>query len=225
MHDGQMPADGHSRRWALRLVALALLLAPLPASAQARTGVATFNIHHQSQGDIGTQTLRIEQQGERTVVEVRLSIIVRVLGVVVHRQEQSQTEVWQNGRMMSFDAQDVENGKRKTVSGRADGDKFIITTGTGQRIEAPATIRTTYPWSPGIAKHTLLMGTGSGELNNVRIALIGTTTLSLDGRAVPAVLYRVSGDYKRDIWFSPDGELLQFQFLNDGDAVTFRRRS
>ncbi|MGE0733371.1 MAG: DUF6134 family protein [Alphaproteobacteria bacterium] len=195
-----------------------------PALAAGRVSVATFAIHHQSQGEIGTQTLRIERDGDRTVVDVRLNIVVRVLGVVVHRQEQTQKEVWRNGRLMSFDALDVENSRRATVSGRADGDKFVIVTKTGQRIEAPASIRTTYPWSPEIAKHKLLMGTGSGELNNVRIALVATTSLTLDGSAVPAVHYRVTGDFQRDLWFAPDGELLQFQFKNDGDAVTFRRK-
>lgn len=224
MHDEPRLSRGFSRRWALRLLALALFVAPAPAVAQARTSVATFDIHHESQGTIGTQTLRIVHDGARTTVEVRVNIIVRILGVVVHRQEQFQTEIWQGGRLQSFDALDVENGKRGTVRGRAEGDKFVITTKSGQRIEAPATIRTTYPWSPEIVKHTLLMGTGSGELNNVQIARLGNVTLTLSGRTLPALHYRVSGDYQRDMWFSPDGELLQFQFKSDGDAVTFRRK-
>ena len=90
-------------------------------------------------------------------------MVVRILGLVVHRETADQGEVWRGGRLMSFQSLTITNGRRLSVSGKADGARFLVTSPSGVAV-APADVVASDPWS--------LTRTGSGVVVSIRTGKI-----------------------------------------------------
>jgi Domain of unknown function (DUF6134) len=209
--------------WVRTILAAILSTALLTGAARAMeapAGTFVYQIHHQDRGDIGTLSVVSTRQGdERTYVQV-LRIAVKAMFVTVYRQESDRKEVWRGARMIAYDAKTDDDGKKSTIKGRAEGDKFVID-GPDGHVSAPASVYPSNPFDPGIVNATLLMDTGSGKLLHVTITPGGEETITAGGAAVKAQRYAVTGDMQRDLWFDSSGKLLKFSFKNDGALVTF----
>src|SRR5258708_7083238 len=73
-----------------------------PATAQAAPQVYEYRVEHPLYGDIGTYTNIVDQSGDSAEVETKLNIVVKLLGVVVHRQAAERREDWEHGRLTLF---------------------------------------------------------------------------------------------------------------------------
>jgi hypothetical protein len=206
------------------LAALALVLpAGAARAAEAPTGTFAYAIRHQDHGEIGTLTIVSTRQGDERVYDQKLHIAVKVLFVTAYQQDSARKEVWRGDRLMAYDATTDDDGKKSTIVGRAQGDKFVID-GPAGHLVAPATVYPSNPFDPGIVNATLLMDTGSGKLLHVTVTPGAEETITAGGGPVQARRYAVTGDLQRDLWFDAAGRLLQFAFKNDGALVTFTLR-
>src|SRR5256885_14558185 len=101
--------------------AIVLALATLGATAgqiapaDAAQWVYEYRINHPQYGDVGIYTNTVEQMGERIDVRTQVNIQVKVLGLVVYRQQAERREFWQNGRLTSFRGRTTINGKMTEV--------------------------------------------------------------------------------------------------------------
>jgi hypothetical protein len=208
----------------IRAILAAVLTAALAGGAagalQAPAGTFVYQIHHQDRGDIGTLTIVSTRQGDERTYDQVLHIAVKVLFVTAYHQDSQRKEVWRGDRLVAYDAATDDDGKKSTIKGRAEGDKFVID-GPAGHISAPATVYPSNPFDPGIVGATLLMDTGSGKLLHVKITPGAEESVMAAGGTVKARRYAVTGDMQRDLWFDDAGKLLKFSFKNDGALVTF----
>ena len=200
-----------------------VLLAGTARAAEAPTGTFAYVIRHQDHGEIGALTIVSTRQGGERVYDQTLHIAVKVLFVTAYRQDSARKEAWRGDRLIAYDARTDDDGKKSTIAGRAEGDKFVID-GPAGHIVAPATVYPSNPFDPGIVNATLLMDTGSGKLLHVTVTPGPEETITAGGGPVQARRYAVTGDLQRDLWFDEAGRLLQFAFKNDGALVTFTLR-
>ena len=103
--DGRLKVSEHLRSaWALRLlpVALCVTLGTAAAPAAADPLVYEYRVAHPLYGDIGTYTNVVRQTGDSVDVETKLHIVVKLLGLVVHRQEAERREHWIGDRLTLF---------------------------------------------------------------------------------------------------------------------------
>ena len=213
------------KSWVRTILAVVLPAVMLGGGAHAEemaapVGTFVYQIHHQDRGDIGTLTIVSTHQNAERVYDQTLRIAVKAMFVTVYRQESDRKEVWRGDRMISYDANTNDDGKKSTIKGRAEGDKFVID-GPAGHISAPASVYPSNPFDPGIIHATLLMDTASGKLLHVKIAPGGQETITAGGGPVKAERYAVTGDMQRDLWFDSTGKLLKFSLKNDGALVTF----
>ncbi|MEE8559428.1 MAG: DUF6134 family protein [Alphaproteobacteria bacterium] len=206
----------------LVLVPFAAMTFAAGSAARANVPYGTYKyvINHPLYGDIGTFTNTISRDGGEVVVDTRLRVAVRLLFIVVYRLEADRREVWRDGRLAAYDSLTNDNGTDVRVAGRAEGEKFIIE-GPQGRIEAPAGVHPSNPWSIGITRAGAVMAAETGRLPRVTVTGGEARTVKVGGREVKARRFRVTGDMELEIWFDRNDVAVRFAYASGGDRLVF----
>lgn len=213
---------------AISILCWALLGLPPAALASSSTGTVatpphtyTYSIEHAPYGNIGTFSDTIEQNGDTKRIDSRLRVAVRILGIVVHREEADRTEIWRDGRLVSFHSMTRVNGHPIEVTGEARPDGFVITSPDGTTV-APGTI---YPSSPWVAHITdgpaLMMSTKTGKLLPVTTLGGEQTQIEVRGSNVPVHHFEFLTDKRQDVWMDAQGVPVRFRTEQSGKPVDF----
>jgi len=191
------------------------------ARAGAPSGTYVYTVHHPSYGDIGTFTNIVTHKGaDEVVVDTKVRIAVKVLFIVAHREVADRREIWRNGTLMAYDSLTTKNGTAVTVKGRANGATFIIDGAEG-RVEAPAAVHPSNPWSIAITDKKLLLATASGKLLRVKAAPAGEESIEIGAKQVKTRRFKVTGDMELDLWYDANGVIVKFTYIDDGEPVEF----
>ncbi len=211
------------RRTAIPKGAAILLALASPGLAIAAPQTYDYVVTHSRYGVIGDYDRTIEQTGGITRAQSRLTIAVKVLGIVVHRENADQTEVWRGPRLISFNSVTTSNGKPLKVSGEARDNGFWVTTPAGTAI-APADVAASDPWGFSRTGPSQVVSIKSGKIEPVNVIGGETETLLLRGVAVPVRHFRVSTARqpdKWDVWLDAQGVPIKFRSLERGGTVDF----
>ena len=190
------------------------------AAPSASTEQLRYQVQHSKFGAIGTYTNVVQTLGDVTTVRTSVHLLVKVLGVGLHREEAERTERWQGGRLMSFAGTTTKNGDTVEVKGTAKGDDFVITSPLGTFI-APATVQPANPWSAKCLKSTTMMRVDDGKIEPVRVSGGTETSVAIDGATIPARLYQIDGATRYKIWIDQHDIPVKFTVDDDSGEVTF----
>src|SRR5260370_24769581 len=69
------------------------------ASVPQQPHTYNYRVEHPTYGTIGTFSDTVAQDGDVKRIDSRLRVAVRILGIVVHREEAGRTEAWQGDRL------------------------------------------------------------------------------------------------------------------------------
>lgn len=206
-------------RWTFLFVAW-LLAAAFAAPALAATESYEYRIIHPTYGDVGTYTNQVERVGNDTRVTSELRIAVRVLGIVIYRQEAQRSEHWQGQKLVSFDGVTVTNGEPMKVHGEARDGGFAIT-GPAGTVMAPATIHPSNPWSPMVLDAEFMMSTRTGQVLRAHVSGGETEPVALAGTTLRLHQYEVVSDKQQFVWFDDNGTPIAFRTAEHGTPVDF----
>jgi Family of unknown function (DUF6134) len=179
-----------------------------------------YRVHHATYGDIGTYTNLIDRRGDVISVRSELHVAVKLLGIVVWRQEAFRTEEWRQNRLVTFDGVTITNGNRLEVHGAARGDHFVISAPRGT-IEAPATVHPSNPWSAMVIEPGAMMSTSTGEVSTVGVIGGEVQTVELDGTNRQLRQFDIIGDKHRVVWLDDDRVPVAFRTEERGATVDF----
>lgn len=192
-----------------------------PAAAQPHTFV--YSVVHSHYGAVGTYQRTIDESGGATHARSRLSIAVKMMGMIVHREQDDQTEVWRDGRLMSFTSFSDTQGKQLSVSGQANGNHFDINTPTGM-VQAPADVSAADPWGLNHIGQGAVVLIKSGRVDHVVVSGGGTEQVNVGGVAVSARHFVASTDTvpdKWDVWVDRSGVPVKFRSREGAATVDF----
>jgi hypothetical protein len=201
-------------------LAALLLMAALPSAALAAAERYEYRVIHPSYGDIGSYTNTVDRVGETTVVRTELRIAVRMLGIVVYRQEAERTERWRGRRLVAFDGTTVTNGESLKVHGQARGGVFVVTTPRGT-VDAPANVHPSNPWSPMVLDTDVMMSTKNGRVQRARVSGGQIEPVALPGGTRRLRQYEVVTDKHQFVWLDNHGTPVAFQTPERGTPVEF----
>jgi hypothetical protein len=197
-----------------------LLAAGFAAPAAAATESYEYRVIHPTYGNIGTYTNLVERVGDDTQVTSDLHIAVRVLGIVVYRQEAQRSERWQGEKLISFDSVTVTNGEPIKVHGEAHDGGFAIT-GPAGTVMAPASIHPSNPWSEMVLNAKMMMSTRTGQVLPVHVSGGETEPVALAGTTLRLHQYEIVSDKHQFVWFDDSGTPIAFRTAEHGSPVDF----
>ena len=169
--------------------------------------------------DIGTQSVEFIRSGDRLTVRTHVNILVTVLGIPVFRFTHEAEEQWQNGRLTAFKSKSNDDGEPRDVALRLEGDR-LHGTYNGRILDLPATLIPASLWRPDTVQQSVLLDPIKGRDRQVTIADKGTEKLKIRGQVLDAHHYAMTGQIVRDIWYGPDGQIVQVDFpAKDGSQI------
>ncbi len=200
------------------LVAVGALVANAAAASAAQT--FSYAVEHPTYGDIGTYTDTIEQNGDTLRIDTQLRVAVKILGIVVHREEADRTELWRANRLVSFHSITTTNGKPIEVSGEARENGFVINSPSGTAV-APATIYTSSPWSTRLPNSGLMMSTKTGRVEAIQAMGSEQALIPVSGSEVPVRHVEIVTDKHQDVWVDRSGVPVRFRTEVAGTPIEF----
>jgi hypothetical protein len=200
------------------VIAALCLAAPPVRGADA---VYQYHIEHPTYGDIGTYTNVVKDQGDRIQVETEIHVAVKLLGVVVHREDSKRSESWEGDRLVRFDGDTETNGKDMKIHGEAKGNQFVVTTPEGI-LTAPAGIHPSNPWEKDKVLSTdTMMSTKSGRVEKVTVGPAVTEQVKFDGKDMRLTRYDIVGAKRQSVWFDAGGTTVAFRIVEDDTPIDF----
>lgn len=203
----------------LAVAAFAAAAAPPAAAEPAEAGVYRYTVTHEHLGEVGEHRYEIVHDGNRTTVTTDIDLEAELLFVTVRHYYSDREEIWENGRLISFESRTDDDGEIIEVAARAEGDQLVIDGPDGRRT-APGDTFATSAWDLARVKDGLLMGTETGEVFRVELEEIGQDTVALEGGQDAEVThYRMTGDVEQDMWYDARGMWVKLRFKRDGDWI------
>lgn len=196
----------------LRRAGLLGLLLVWSAGTAAASEVYTYKIENPRLGEIGRYTDTVTQSGDDRRIVSQLRVVVRILGIVLHREVADRTEVWHAGKLVRFDSLTTTNGDRVAVRGEAHDGSFVITTPSGTET-ASADIRPSNPWSAQTSGARVLMSTKTGALETVLQATADDAVIDVRGVPVPTRHFVFVTNKRQEVW--KDARGVPVRFLTD----------
>jgi hypothetical protein len=211
-----------------RIILLVLsALVALPATADTNTlALAEFppagRLDYQvirDGDDIGTQSVEFIRKDDSLTVRTRVNIVVTMLGIPVYRFTHAAEEQWQNGRLVGFNSKSNDDGEPRDVVLKLDGDR-LRGTYNGRTLDLPATIIPASLWHPDTVNQTVLLDPIKGRDRQVAVVDKGQESVKVRGEPVSAHRYAMTGQIIRDIWYGPDGQIVQVRLPGkDGSQI------
>jgi hypothetical protein len=206
----------------LGLAGWSLAIGALVASAALASAAQTYSyvVEHPTYGDIGTYSDTIQQSGDTLRIDTKLRVAVKVLGIVVHREEADRTELWRANRLISFHSITTTNGKPIEVQGEARDNGFVITSPSGTAV-APANLYTSSPWSTRLPDTGVMMSTKTGRVETVQNLGSEQALVPVLGSEVPVRHVQIYTDKHQDVWLDRSGVPVRFRTEVAGTPIDF----
>ena len=203
---------------------LALAGAALAAGAAgAAPRTYSYVVSHRTYGVIGTYDQTIDEAGGVTRATSTMRIVVRILGLAVHRESAEQLEVWQGDRLLSFKSATTINGKRLAASGLARDGRFMVTTAAGT-VEAPADVAASDPRSLNRLGAGIVVSIKTGQIDTVEVTGGEADRVKLQDVAVRTRHFHVNTPAqanKWEVWLDHTGLPIKFRSLEKAGAIDF----
>ncbi|MGZ3272604.1 MAG: DUF6134 family protein [Caulobacteraceae bacterium] len=194
-----------------------------PAAAGESPQTYSYALTHPLYGDIGSYRRASDEADGVIHARSHLEVAVRILGLVVHRETADQTEAWRGGRLLSFQSLNITNGRRLSVSGQADGARFLVTSPSGVAV-APGDVVASDPWSLTRTGAGVVVSTRTGQIDAVQVTGGEPEILLLKGTAVQVRHFHVNTaarPNKWEVWIDRGGLPIKFRSLESGAAIDF----
>ena len=191
----------------------------------AATHVLTYNVEHPTYGIIGTYTNAISENRDVTEVKTDLHVAVKAIGIPVYHQDATRKERWQHRRLIGFQSSTDDNGTGISVSGQAEGDRFVIRSSSAGILTAPAQVHPSNPWSPFLLQNGTIMSTKTGRIHPAVVTDTGEVTMTLDGRPMRVHQWFIDDDKHQIVWIDERGIVVAFQAQEKGHPINFVLKS
>ena len=196
--------------------AMGSLIGSASASAVPPAGIIPFSVLRNG-GDFGRHTLAFRTEGDRLTVDISINLEVRIGLITFFRYTHTNTEVWENGQLVSMETRTDDDGTEYHVVARRTGDGLLVRGSEGEFVAPPDIISTSY-WNAGTVNRSTLLDTQRGRLATVETTRIGLDNIMAGGRQIPAIHYRTAGDLNLDVWYSMADQWVKLAFdVRDSD--------
>ena len=129
----------------------------------------------------------------------------------------SARETWSGDRLISAEADTVEDGVASHVVVRREADSVIVITDKGER-RLTGSVATASFWNlPRLPDATsVFLDVETGADFKMQARFVKETEITLNGSAVPCRLWQLSGDAKTRLWFDRDDVLVRVEYEEQG---------
>jgi len=208
----------------LRAAVLAVFWAALPPAHASASSSREWRFEvFLDDKPIGFHTFRLSDSGATRELRGEARFSVKLLGFTIYDYAHRNLELWRHDCLQHIDASTDDNGEDFHVRGAIEGEQLVLENSTGNSI-LPGCVMTFAYWNPAILSQQRLLNAQTGEYLDVSVQQLGEKSLHLQGRAVPALHYRIrTGESDIELWYSSDGDWLALSTATSGGELRYHR--
>lgn len=212
-------------RFHIALVSLLLGTVWMPLATAASPAKAWDFTVFLDDTEIGSHRFVLSERDHTRELESVARFNLKFLFINLYTYAHDAREIWARGCLQSITATTNDNGKRITVDGRTDGDRFLVHTARGTASLARCPMTFAY-WNPQILEADRLLNPQTGAYVDVAVTALGRESIPARGAQMAAERFAIQADDVRiDLWYSPEGEWLALESLtDDGRRLRYRLR-
>ena len=191
----------------MRAGCIALLLGGLAGAAHADPAAlptGDWNFSATLDGtEIGTHRFSVSGQGDERDVVSEADFAVKLLGFTAYHYHHRATEHWRGACLRRLDASTDDDGKTSQVQERPTQD----------------CVMSFAYWNPAMCGQTRLLNAQTGKFESVKIERVGSGTVEVHGKPVPATEFRITGAAQPiSVWYAAaDGRWVGLDSTVAGD--------
>ena len=176
---------------------------------------------------IGTHVYQFSHDGERVQVQIKTDIDFKLLFIPVYRFRHESKEIWDGDKLASLVSKTDDNGEPVRLEVKSSGSVLKVNGQEGAQTTDPKMVAPASLWNVAAVRRQQLIDTIDGMLLAIKASFMGEEKVRIGDRDVPAVHYKITGDYQRELWYdSKDGTLLRVRFTaEDGSEVEYVRNA
>jgi hypothetical protein len=152
-------------------------------------------------------------------MDIDVDVRVRVAFVTVYKFLHRATEVWEDGRLLSMESATDNDGKHHRLSVKRSS-KLLAVDSDGKTWSLPGKAIPTSLWDRRVLSETSLLSGIDGTAKPTTVTRLGVELLVIDGVSTPceATLIDAKPDFKRWVWYDPNGRLVKIRLLGSDDS-------
>jgi len=210
------------RRWVLggsAALAVGAARAALPVPSD---GKLAFHIIRNG-STIGEHVLTFASNGNGLIVAVAVDIVVGFGPITLFHYKHRATERWEGEQVVSVDAETDDDGAKRRMSARRDGDGLVVEGSKAPRYTAPVLSLPGTHWNRAMLKAPFI-NTEDGRLMSPMVTPCGVQQVPVTGGTVAARLYTMRGDADLDTFYDVTPSWVGLRFTGkDGSEIRYVR--
>ncbi|MCC6469794.1 MAG: hypothetical protein IT563_15840 [Alphaproteobacteria bacterium] len=161
---------------------------------------------------IGEHEFVFTRTGDAVNVTVKTDVRVKLGFITLYRFWHEGSERWVDGRMVELASKTDDDGTKHELKVQAvDGKLQVLHDGKPIAPVAAETIPASL-WHKGILDVPATLNTIDGSMMAIKTSLAGDEQVPAPTAPKPAKHYLITGELQRELWFSPDGNLVRVRF-------------
>lgn len=204
------------------ILAVVLAAAAQSPTARAEPASTTMKFAIMRDGDqIGTSTFRVHRNGHDTTVEIATQVEVKIAFITMYRFEQTETEHWADGRLVSLNSVTDDNGTKHKVKATSRGDTLTIDA-DGNVTRTDASVMPVSLWNAAIVQKTIALDPQDGKVVPLTVTDHGKERVVLQGRPETAHHYSLKTTFPQDVWYDDHQQLVKVAMRgSDGSTIEY----
>jgi Family of unknown function (DUF6134) len=193
---------------------------PRPLAAIPPSGRSDYDVVRDGE-KIGAHSVMFRHDGRHLGIATRTDIAIKLLGITVYRFHYEAEEDWVDGRLTRLTSRTDNDGETLTVN-LASAAGRIRGACNGIVLDLPAGLLPISMWHPDFVHQSVIFDQYRCVERSVRATDDGIEPIVTGGQQVAARHYAVGGQLQRDVWYGPDGQIVQVVLpAYDGSELAF----
>ena len=167
-----------------------------------------FDIYRNSK-HIGNHVFSFKKNDQQLLVYSEINFKIKKLGVTLYNYHVKGTEIYEDGKLVKFNSKTDQNGKKKYVNMKLDGDSFIID-GSSYKGKASDDFLIGTWWNHSIVEAPAQISAVSGRIIDQKVTFLGKETIKLNGKTFNTLHFNFTSTDKKlskgkkldtDVWY------------------------
>jgi hypothetical protein len=169
--------------------------------------------------EVGRHVIRFEEQADSLEIDITTDVAVKLplVGITVYHFKHQGHELWSGGVLQRLESQTDDDGTEHRLNVERRSNDLVVKSDVTDAVYEGSIVPASL-WNDALVKRASLLNTLDGSEMAVTVSDLGKDEIQSHGKTIEAHHYKIDGELSRDVWYDPEGVLVQVRFAAQDDS-------